>query len=106
MDAVKFFKEYRRMCKKHRCEDCPMRGNVFCFDGCYDLSQEESERVVGIVEKWSKENPEEIGKKYIIEIDKVECDDGHKLYHIKDGLWLNEGTIAKLEEYKESEDKE
>lgn len=106
MDAVKFLREFKRMCSHYNCKDCPVKERPLCIGGFEDLSQEEQERIVRVVEDWSRENPEEIGKKYIIEIDRVKRDCGHKLYHIKDGLWVNEGTIAKFEEYKESEGEE
>ena len=103
MDAVKFLREFKRMCSHYNCKGCPVQERPLCIGGFEDLSQEEQERIVEVVEKWSKENPEEIGKKYIIEIDRVKHGCGSKLYHIKDGLWISEGTIAKFEEYNESE---
>ena len=116
MDAVKFLEIYSRMCNKYSdCVGCPMRGELLCQCDDRKYSHEESERMVEIVENWNRENPEEIGKKYIIEIDRVEHatvinstngDYSHKIYHIKDGPWINEGTIARLKEYKESEKNE
>ena len=70
----------------------------FCFGDCKNLSQEKQERMVEIVEKWSRENPEEIGKKYIVEIDGVNKD-GH--CHTCIG-WLSKSQLEQLEEYKES----
>ena len=105
MDAVKFLREFSRMCSKHdSCKNCLGVKAHLCIGDCENISQEESEWIVEIVENWSRENPEEIGKKYIIEIDKVKHDCGNKIYHIKDGLWISEETIAKLEEYNESEE--
>lgn len=110
MDAVKFLREFSRMCRKYySCVGCPMTEEPFC--DCAKLSQEDQERAVEIVENWSRENPEEIGKKYIIEIDRIEhtavdSDYSHKIYHIKNGngFWISEEYIAKLEEYKESDE--
>lgn len=107
MEAVKFMKEYNRMCKiyfdSEGCKGCPLK-NKYCFDTfCSPINESSYNEVTETVERWSKENPEELGKKYIIEIDMVKHDCGNKLYHVKDGPWVSEGTIAKLEEYKESE---
>lgn len=60
MDAVKYLKEKKRMCKTKRCEECPLYSEdelgitVYC-DG---LQEEHLEKAVEIVEKWSKENPQ------------------------------------------------
>ena len=105
MDAVKFLGEYQRMCSRHRCKDCPVKKvtNLCLYNGDYSekMPQEELERAVEIVENWSKENPEEIGKKYIIEIDAVDKD--YKGYHTNIG-WLSKSQLEQLEEYKESEE--
>lgn len=60
MDAKIFFEEARRMCKAHKiCTKCPISCNVVClFDGTPDnWTHEEIEKVVPIIEKWSKEHP-------------------------------------------------
>lgn len=105
MDAVKFLKEKERMCNSYLgCDSCPVA--VTLGRTCkHTLDENYGELVVWIVENWSEEHSEEIGKKYIIEIDKVEHDCDNKIYHIKNGPWVSEETIAKLEEYKESEGK-
>ena len=102
MDAVKFVREFRRMCRKYYlCANCPLDKMLLC-DSNKELSQEEAERTVRIVEKWSKENPEEIGKKYIIEIDAITKNS----CHVKGtgNLWFDRGYLKSLEEYKESEE--
>lgn len=106
MDAVKFLREFGRMCSKHiGCKDCPLKVTDRClYNGHYSgkMSQEELERAVGIIENWSRENPEEIGKKYIIEIDKITI---NGLYRIKGTtLLLDREELEKLEEYKDSEE--
>ena len=58
MDAVKFLKEYNRMCKsyRHDCGECgidKMRNG----DGCTSIIHAHPEEAVSIVEKWSAENP-------------------------------------------------
>lgn len=55
MDAVKFLKEYDRMCglyNKERCAGCPLQNNVCAF---YPL--DELDNIVQVVEKWSAEHP-------------------------------------------------
>ena len=99
MDAVKFLREYRRMCSRHRCEDCPVKERPLCIGGFKDLLQEEQEMIIEVVENWSKENPEEVGKKYIIEVDGVNKD-GH--CHTCIG-WLSKSQLEQLEEYAENE---
>ena len=53
MDALKFVKERNRMCKSfgRSCDGCPANKNTCCD------AFEWQERLVPIVEKWSKENP-------------------------------------------------
>ena len=54
MDAVKYLKEAKRMCSKHKsCEGCPIES--FCFTLYKDI--ENPEKMVDIVEKWAKEHP-------------------------------------------------
>ena len=102
MDAVKFLREFKRMCKNHNCKDCPAWKLPFCFGDCKNLSQEKQERMVEIVENWSEENPEEIGKKYIIEIEKITYYGNYKIKGINH--LLGREDLKKLEEYKESEE--
>lgn len=62
MDAIKFLKEKNRMTKKCsiRCANCPL-GSEKNTTGlcCGDLQRVYSEIAVSIVEKWSKEHPQE-----------------------------------------------
>lgn len=62
MDVVKFLKEKYRMTKKCRisCADCPLgsENNTTGF-ACSDLQGVHPEIAVSIVEKWSKEHPQE-----------------------------------------------
>lgn len=56
MDALEFFRERKRMCNlcKH-CEGCPLE-RAGCGLGT-SASDEEYEKIIAIVEQWSKENP-------------------------------------------------
>ena len=103
MDAVKFLEIYSRMCSKYvDCEGCPFEGELLCQSNYEKFSHEESERMVEIAEDWEKENPEEVGKKYIIEISRM----------TPIGRFQVKGTHATFtkteldffEEYKESEE--
>ena len=100
MDAVKFLQERDRMCERFECNDCPI-GKITLMKNCEYLS-EDVEKIVEAVEKWSKENPEEIGKKYIIEIDAITKNS----CHVKGtgNMWFDRDYLKSLEEYKESEE--
>lgn len=58
MDAVKYLKEYERMCRSygHDCNKCgidKMRNG----DGCTSIINKYPEEAVAIVEKWSEQHP-------------------------------------------------
>ena len=58
MDAVRFVKEYLRMCSQPwDCEDCPLNKTDFCSAPAKKRSQEEAEEVVRLVETWSAAHP-------------------------------------------------
>lgn len=58
MDAVRFVKEYLRMCSQPwDCEDCPLNKTDFCSEPAKKRSQEEAEEVVRLVETWSAAHP-------------------------------------------------
>ena len=60
MDAVKFVKEYLRMCTKvDECEDCPVYKTDFCAVPAKERSQESAEEIVDLVEEWSAAHPRE-----------------------------------------------
>ena len=55
MEAVEFFKNYNRMCSTiDKCSECPAVNMKCC-----ELTTDEPEKLVAIVEKWAKEHPEE-----------------------------------------------
>ena len=58
MDAVKFVKEYLRMCTKvDKCEDCPVNKTDFCTVPAKERSQKSAEEIVELVEEWSAAHP-------------------------------------------------
>ena len=58
MDAVKFVKEYLRMCTKvDECNDCPVCKTDFCAVPAKERSQESAEKIVELVEEWSAAHP-------------------------------------------------
>lgn len=58
MDAVKFVKEYLRMCTKvDECEDCPVYKTDFCTVPAKERSQESADEIVELVEEWSAAHP-------------------------------------------------
>ena len=55
MEAVEFFKNYNRMCSTiDKCSECPAVNMKCC-----ELTTDEPEKLVEIVEQWAKEHPEE-----------------------------------------------
>ena len=58
MDAIKFVKEYLRMCGKFSgCEGCPAFMTDFCTVNVEEQSQETAGEVVRVVEEWSAAHP-------------------------------------------------
>lgn len=68
MDAVKFVKEYLRMCTKvDECEDCPVCKTDFCTVPAKERSQESAEEIVELVEKWSAAHPRKTRQSVFLE---------------------------------------
>lgn len=59
MDAVEFAKERNRMCKAFRttCRYCPLGESLSVGTSCIQLLYNRPEEMVGIIERWSKQNP-------------------------------------------------
>ena len=68
MDAVKFVKEYLRMCTKvDECEDCPVYKTDFCAVPAKERSQESAEEIVELVEEWSAAHPRKTRQSVFLE---------------------------------------
>ena len=68
MDAVKFVKEYLRMCTKvDECEDCPVYKTDFCTVPAKERSQESAEEIVELVEEWSAAHPRKTRQSVFLE---------------------------------------
>lgn len=68
MDAVKFVREYLRMCAKvPNCEECPAFMTDFCTVNAEEQSPESAEKVVQIIEKWSVEHPQKTRQSVFME---------------------------------------
>ena len=68
MDAVKFVKEYLRMCTKvDECEDCPVYKTDFCAAPAKERSQESAEEIVELVEEWSAAHPRKTRQSVFLE---------------------------------------
>lgn len=68
MDAVKFVKEYLRMCTKvDECEDCPVYKTDFCTVPAKERSQESAEEIVELVEEWSIAHPRKTRQSVFLE---------------------------------------
>jgi hypothetical protein len=66
MDALEFLRERKRMCNlcKH-CEGCPLE-RAGCGLGT-SASDEEYEKIIATVEKWSKEHPRKTRQSVFLE---------------------------------------
>lgn len=68
MDAVKFVKEYLRMCTKvDECEDCPVYKTDFCAVPAKERSQESAEEIVELVEEWAAAHPRKTRQSVFLE---------------------------------------
>ena len=68
MDAVKFVKEYLRICTKvDDCEDCPVYKTDFCTVPAKECSQESAEEIVELVEEWSAAHPRKTRQSVFLE---------------------------------------
>lgn len=68
MDAVKFVKEYLRMCGKFSdCEECPAFMTDFCTANVEEQSQETAGEVVRVVEEWSAAHPRKTRQSVFLE---------------------------------------
>ena len=68
MDAVKFVKEYLRICTKvDECEDCPVYKTDFCTAPAKERSQESAEEIVELVEEWSAAHPRKTRQSVFLE---------------------------------------
>lgn len=63
MDAVKFLREFARMCAEYAlCKGCPIGHGT-----CREMEAQEPEKIVAIVEAWAKEHPVETRKSVFLE---------------------------------------
>lgn len=70
MDAVKFIQERNRMCEIYtpkRCEGCPADSYGGEGIACITIDKIDADRLVPIVEKWSKENPRKTRQSVFLE---------------------------------------
>lgn len=68
MDAVKFLKEWRRICRDKNCVDCILSQYKNGKDvSCGNLREQFPETAVELVEKWSVEHPPKTRLKELIE---------------------------------------
>ena len=77
MDAVKFIKEYERMCSSiHECNKCPL--NFLYRNGiCSSVPVKYPEQAVSAVEKWSAEHPVKTLQSKLLEVfPNAEIEDG------------------------------
>lgn len=67
MDAVKFLKEYRRICDEYDyCKDCPIRKeNGYSILSCNEWVDCNPEKAVKVVEEWSKAHSITNGEKFL-----------------------------------------
>ena len=84
MDAVKFVKEYLRMCTKvDECEDCPVYKTDFCTVPAKERSQESAEEIVELVEEWSAAHPRKTRQSVFLEqYPNAKVVDGTDIVHV------------------------
>lgn len=68
MDAVKFVKEYLRMCAKFSCgKECPAFMTDFCTVNAEEQSPESAEKIVALIEEWSAAHPRKTRQSVFLE---------------------------------------
>ena len=68
MDAMKFVREYLRMCTKvDDCENCPVYKTDFCTVPAKERSQESAEEIVALVEEWFAAHPRKTRQSVFLE---------------------------------------
>lgn len=76
MDALKFFKEFKRMCNCYSeefCAGCPRKAEPNCDE--LIMEDDELNKLIADVEKWSKEHPQKTRLQDLLEkFPKVEID--------------------------------
>lgn len=66
MDALEFLREHRRVCRLHKdCHDCPLYREHCSLST--QTSDEDYQRVINVVEKWSKEHPRKTRQSVFLE---------------------------------------
>ena len=66
MDALEFAKERKRMCNAYKnCGDCPLAKS--CCTITHVTSDEDCERIIATVGKWSKEHPRKTRQSVFLE---------------------------------------
>lgn len=66
MDALEFLKERSRMCRLYEtCTGCPLKGTKCNLSS--STSDKEYERIIAVVEQWSKEHPRKTRQSIFLE---------------------------------------
>lgn len=90
MDAVKFVKEYLRICTKvDECEDCPVYKTDFCTVPAKERSQESAEEIVELVEEWSAAHPRKTRQTRVLDAGGEVMD--NLLQNLASALWITIG---------------
>lgn len=55
--TVDFLREWKRMCKNHNCNDCPLGNKKHVSTLCRWYVIDECDNAIAIVQKWSDEHP-------------------------------------------------
>lgn len=69
MDVLKFAKEKRRMCESftNGCADCKL-GDICCELGGLESNDMTDEKILKVVEKWSKKHPQKSNQTEFLKI--------------------------------------
>lgn len=66
MDALEFLKECKRMCGLYEtCKGCPLKGTKCNLNS--SASDKEYEKIIAVVEQWSKEHPRKTRQSVFLE---------------------------------------
>lgn len=52
-EVINFYNNFKAMCNNGDCQKCPLNNS---FESCDDVMENELERVIKTVQKWSEEN--------------------------------------------------
>ena len=108
MEAKRFLKEANRMCKNRKCDECPAVSLDCLTDISLETPNEDIDKLVEIVEEWSKNNPIVTNLDKMVEIfgdETVDFLEAYLRYTCTDDVFRKEASAWLGEEYKDVDKK-